>query len=270
MFGKLFVQEWLDYKKAVVFGTLSVALVVVVLSFPVHLLNIQFLSSLASIVAIVGASAAFVATCIFLGLGYWQTTRGSRAYFTFTIPATGRQVFWAKVVFAYLMAMAAIAIILVALLSTLWANARASGESLSVWFGPIRDFLGQLGAWKVITVGVVILLFVFLYVSAVAALISITAQEKYQRHAGTFILAIVLAYAVGQLLNVVSMIFLPGALSLSTGELTWATMASTLIETIRTGADPNVLGLGFIPVTLVYLSSLTWWGLRTIERPSVR
>ncbi|MEW6961084.1 hypothetical protein [Trueperella pyogenes] len=270
MCGKLFVQEWLDHKKAVAFGTLTAALVLVVLLFLLHLLNIGFVSAMASFAAVGGAGAAIVATCIFLALGYWKTTRGSRAYFTFSIPATGRQIFWAKVLFAYLMVVAAIVIFLGAVLLTMWNNARTRGVSLTESLAPIRTFLVVLGTWKVATGVVLILLFLFLYVAVVAALISITAQEQYQRHAGAFVFALFLVYIAVQTLSLLATFFLPGTINLATGELSWETMFPAVLETIRTGADPVVLGLGSIPVSIVFLSGVIWWGVRAVERPSVR
>ncbi|MDP9800865.1 glucan phosphoethanolaminetransferase (alkaline phosphatase superfamily) [Arcanobacterium wilhelmae] len=267
MFGKLLAQEWIDHKKTVVLGTLTVALVIVALSFPLQMLGIGVVSGMASGAAVGGAGAAVVATAVILAIGYWRTMRGPRAYFTFSVPARGREIFWAKVVFAYLVLVASILIVLLAVLSIMWHYGSKAGISFSQALAPLWNTLTAMGTGYFVAGLVLTLVVLFLDVAAVAALISITAQEKYQKFGvGGFVSALVVLYVASQVVSVVGMLAIPGVMNLESGSLSWGFMLPQFVEALRTGGQPNVLGLGFIPANFVLLGGVTWWGVRSIER----
>ncbi|MFC5281729.1 hypothetical protein ACFPGO_07595 [Arcanobacterium canis] len=266
MFGKFFTQEWHDNKATIYIGTLGVALAFIVISFPLQMLGIGFISSMASGAAVGAGVAAAIATMVLLGLSYWKTMRGPRAYFTFTIPARVGEIFWAKVLFAYLTILVSLLVVIFGVASIVlhyaWKN------SLEFWqvVEPMWNALSQFTPWKVVVVILVVALYVFLMVASIAALISITAQEKYHRFGGgAFVGGLIVFYAACQIVSLAGMLLIPGSVSLTTGQLSWDLMLPSFIDAIRTGGNPTVLGLGCIPVLFALMAGIIAAGLRSIR-----
>lgn len=273
MIGTLFAQEFRASWKTL-FGSIGIALLVIALGFGVSLLKVPGLGQLGFGIAML---VAIVITPFVLGLlaeGYWRTMYGREGYFTMTLPVRGRTLFSSKVLYGILMAFVALAIMAVCVVVGVAVSAVSQGRSWGAGFGMVRDVLAAVEPSTMgFLIGAVLLQIVFTVVAG-AAVISIGAQGRFNHMGfGAPVLGAVFVYVAMQVLGLAAMLFVPFGLRISgpdAGSLVAEGMLDDFVTAVTSpgaaSAEPNVIGLGIVPLSIVVTAVLWWWGVRSVER----
>ncbi|WP_167202762.1 hypothetical protein [Actinomyces respiraculi] len=219
-----------------------------------------------TLMAVTGAAIAFALPVPIIAIHtlaeYWQTMHGRRGYLTMSLPARGREVFGAKVL--YLMAAVMVALVIavggltVVVLVRAWMNDVPPAD---VWDGilSLLDLIGTAAAWSIGAVAVVQLLsFLVMWVSVM----SIAAQTRWNHLGiGGAVIGMVLVYLVCQVLFAAAMMLVPLGMDMGTGDL----VARSMLPDLLSGVEPTVLGLGFVPVSVLVSIALAWWAVHALE-----
>ncbi|MCL3778072.1 MULTISPECIES: hypothetical protein [unclassified Actinomyces] len=220
-----------------------------------------------TLMAIAGAAVAFALPApIILVHGlteYWQSVHGQRGYLTMSLPARGREVFAAKVLYLLAAAVTALAITVAGLTLVVLVRSWMDGTSPAQVRDQalaLLDLVGPAMTWTVLGAAV---LQVLCWVVMWAGVMSIAAQTRWN-HLGVtgVVIGMVLVYLVCQVLYAAAMVLLPLGIDLSTGELVARSM---LPDLLRDASDPTVLGLGFVPVAVLISAVLAWWAIHCLE-----
>lgn len=214
----------------------------------------------------VGALVAFVLpvpVVLVHGLTeYWQSVHGPRGYLTMSLPARGREVLTAKVLYLLTATLSAFVITVAGLALVVLAHSWMDGVSpVQVWDRALA-LLHLVGPTEVWTVLGAALVQVGCSVVIGASVMSIAAQTRWG-HLGVAgaVIGLLLAYLACQLLYSAAMILLPIGIDLRTGLIVTRSMLSELLS----GVEPTVLGLGFLPAAIVLTAALVWWAVHCLE-----
>lgn len=261
MFATLFAQEFRENGKKVA-GVLGVALLVVAVSAGGVLLKIPLVSAGLKAVLVIASVAVPFVIIVQLASAYWTSMYGSRGYFTHTIPARGRDLYWAKTLFAMLFGLLGQLFAAFGLLVSYILMSREAGMSLAESLRALIDIAGKTPTAVVAIFVVGLLLSLVQWVFGGAAVMSIGAEGRWNRQGFTVpAIGLVLLYLAGQVLSFLGML-LPGSIDLGTMSFSWGSMLADL----RNGAENPHIGLGMIPMTLLLTIVLALFGIRSIER----
>lgn len=194
---------------------------------------------------------------------YWQSMHGRRGYLTMSLPARGREVFGAKIIYLLCAAVVALAVTAVGLAVVIAVRAQIAGTSpAEVWHQALAYF-EVVGAVKVAIVIGIVVLQILTWVLMWAAVMSISAQTRWNHLGiGGVVLGMAALYLVCQVVYAVAMILMPVGLDMTTGEIV---VRSMLPELLR-GDEVTVFGLGFVPASILLCVGLAWWAVRALER----
>lgn len=206
---------------------------------------------------------------VVLALDYWQSMYGREGYFTMSLPVRGRELLAAKTLHAALIALASVLLACGGAVATLVAGARLDrvpvGEALSGWW----DRLGALPGATVWLVVVGAVLYLGALVVQVASVLSISAEGRFNHlGAGAPLIGLVVLYLVNQVVSLVAMLWIPVGVLLQgpdAGQVVARGMWGGFVEAVRTGADPDVIGLGSLVSGVVVAALLAWWAVRSVE-----
>lgn len=266
MLSRLFAQEFRENGRRVA-TLIGVCLLVGAVSFGVAMLDLPVFSALAQSMVVLACIGCPLLLFIALGASYWSTMYGARGYFTHSIPARGRDLFWAKTLFAYCCGLIGYLVAGAGILANLAVMAHQRGTTFRVVFDEVASGLDGAPAWIVVLIVVGLLVAVANVVFGAAAVMSIGAEGRWNRHGFAVpALGLVLLYIAGQIASLVGILVIPGAIDLATSRFVWTTMLPDFVDAVRTNADPHVLGLGMLPATLLLTTGVVWWGIASIEK----
>lgn len=219
-----------------------------------------------TLMAVVAAAIAFALpvpiVAIHTLVEYWQTMHGRRGYLTMSLPARGRELFAAKALYLVAAVMVALLVAIGGLAVVVFARAWMDGVApAEVWDGILGmlDLLGGTAAW---TMGTVMVLQLLSFLLMWASVMSIAAQTRWiHLGIGGVVIGMVLVYLVCQLLFAAAMMLLPLGMDLGTGDL----VARSMLPELLSGDEPTVLGLGFVPVSVLLAAALAWWAVHALE-----
>lgn len=273
MMGKILVHELRSTRKAL-FTTLGIMMLVSVVSLTVAALRVPFLGALCLLIGVFAIAALVPAALIVLAVNYWRTMYGREGYFTMTIPVKGRTLFWAKVVYASIAAAVAAVLTLggaaLATISFGLSQRFSFGDSV----GLIRTLIESIDTPLLGFIVAVVAVQLFFVIVAGAAIMSIGAEGRFNHLGiGAPVIGAVLLYVVMQVLALVSMLFVPFGLKIAgddAGTFVARGMWHDFVKLLESGgaatSDPEVIGLGVLPVSVIVTVLLAWWGVRSIER----
>lgn len=266
MFARLMRQEFLDNRKSlgmILGGSLLAILVSTVLA----LLKIPFLSNFGRLTLFVIALVVFFGVLVQLAESYWKTMAGPRGYFTHTIPVRGRELYAAKVLFAFLAGLVGLLVAFLAFGIGFGVNLYETGMSV---LQIIEGFVEGLRAMPrpILLLGIIwVPLYLLGLICSVASVMSIGAQGRWNRHGfGAPAVGLVLLYVLNQAVSVIGMLFVPLLLDVESGALEFTFMLPMLLDSLRTGAEPAGFGIGSLIMSGLLAIIMAWWGIRSIER----
>jgi len=229
-------------------------------------LNLPVLNAIGALGAVISFGLSIPGVLIHTASEYWQSMYGSRGYLTMSIPARGRTLYAAKVLYAFAAGLVMVCFTAVGLLTTAWVMARAQGIGLGELLQPIREMLDLVSTGWVIGFIVYMIVELACVIVCVSAIMSIGAQGRWNRFGfGAPLVGFVGLYVVAQALSLALLLTVPVSIGIPSGDIVNTWMLPDFIEAVRTGGDPNLLGLGFIAVWPVLAVVLGVWGVRSIE-----
>lgn len=250
-------------------SVVGVIALVALVSLAAALLRLPLLGPLGQGVATAALIGLVPVVLVVLAVDYWQTMYGREGYFTMSLPVRGRELLAAKTLHAALVALVTTLLACGGAVLVVVARARLDrvpvGEALSGWW----DTMGSLPGGMVWLVLVGVVLYLVALVVQVASVLSISAEGRFNHlGAGAPLIGLVILYLVNQLVSMVAMLWLPVGVLLQgpdAGQLVARGMWGGFVEAVRTGADPDVVGLGSLPAGVVVAALLAWWAVRSIE-----
>lgn len=269
MIGTLFVQEFRSTRKSMLTVT-GIMLVVAALGTGTGALQVPILGGLGYGLAIVAAVSLTAIVLALLVEHYWRTMYGRQGYFTMTLPVRGSALFTAKVLYGLAATYVAVAFTALTLLAISVVYSMSQGHTPLSF---ARDLVAQTeGAMLWFIVGVMLVQLTFAVITG-AALISIGSEARFNHLGfGAPVIGYVILYFVMQILALAAMLFVPLGIVLTgadAGTIVSHGMFDDFIASIRdtSGAtEPNVLGLGLIPLSVVVAAVFWWWGARSVDR----
>ncbi|MBN9613701.1 MAG: hypothetical protein J0H64_09655 [Actinobacteria bacterium] len=269
MIGTLFAQELRTIWKRLAV-TIGIVLLVAAVSLVMLALRMPFFGALGLGVAILSAVILAPVTLCLLAENYWRTMYGREGYFTMSIPAHGRSVFAAKVLYGLLVCYVALGITALLLLATVTAYAMSVGQQPT---DVLHDFLTGLGpavAWFLV---VSIALQSTYTVIVGAGLMSLGAEARFNHLGfGAPVIGAVILYFATQLLGLAAMVLMPLGFTITgpdAGHFVGQGMLPDLIRALEhpeAGNQPTVIGLGVFLVSIALSILFAWWGACSVER----
>lgn len=233
----------------------------------ITLLDVPVLSNISTVLAAMAFLAPVMVVFVHCLVEYWQSMSGQRAYLTMVIPVRGRQIYTAKVAYAVLATVVTVLAALPGLLVAYLANAHIQGVGPAQAYEPVAQTLESVGAGHMTLFVGTFLITLLAYLVMYTALMSIGAQGRWNHLGpGAPLIGLVILNLVSQAVTLVAMLFVPFSIDLTTGDLGTRLMLGPFLETLGTDTDPQILGLGFIPVTWLLAAGMGWWAVRAVER----
>lgn len=278
MMSKLVHHEFLTTRKAL--GTITgwLLLVGVVSLVPVAI-PVPYVNNVGFLLAIVSFAGIAPVLLAYLIYNYWQTMYGRRGYFTMTLPVRGRVIYWAKALYALIVAaLGAVATVIGAWLLTVAMDLGARISLGTMWSRLWHNVLGSFGdaAWPIL---LIVLVQVVAYIFAIPAMMSVSAQARFNHlGVGAPIIGGVLLYLTVQLTSLLAMMFFPLGIVLvgpDSGSIVAQGMWAQVVELAQNPGPhsdmPHILGLGMLVSAAIVTVTVVWWGIRSIEqRTSLR
>lgn len=273
MMSKLVQHEFLTTRKALVTITSWLLLVGIVSLIPVAI-PVPYVNNMGFLLALVSFAGIAPVLFAYLVYNYWQTMCGRRGYFTMTLPVRGRMMYWAKVAYALIVMVFALAVTMAGAWLLTAAMDIGARISIGAMWGRFWDsVVGSFGdiAWPLL---LIILVQVLAYILAIPAMISISAQARFNHlGVGAPIIGGVLLYLTQQVTALLAMMFFPFGMVLvgpDSGSIVAKGMWAEVVELVQNPAAqsdiPQVLGLGMLVSTTIITVTVVWWGIRSIER----
>lgn len=200
-------------------------------------------------------------------IDYWQSMYGQRGYLTMAVPARGREVFGAKVLFSLAASLVSVVFAALGVTAAVLVSAWARGAEVSSVFAPLREVIDGIGVgffWGFVAF---LILQMLAWIVIIEAVMSIGAKARWNRMGlGAPVIGVLAVYLIGQVLTVAAIIVVPVGLDLPSHQIVWEGSLPSMVATWGTGEDPSVLGLGFLPVPLVLAAVLAWRAVLAIEK----
>ena len=267
MIATLYSQEFRTTRKAIL-PTIGIMLAVIVASLAVAALRVPILGELGLGLAIAGTLALTPVVLALLVAHYWRTMYGAQGYFTMTLPTRGRTIFAVKVLYGITAAL--VALVVSAGLLALAAMAFALSQGLGA-FDFLREGLETLPPAVGWAVGAALVFLIVFAVIAGATAMSVGARGPFNHLGfGAPVLFMVVLYFAMQLLSLAAMLVIPLGVQLTgpeAGAVVGKSMLGEFVAAIKDPAvEPSVLGLGMIPVYVIVMVVLAWWGARSVDK----
>ncbi|MGO1306364.1 MAG: hypothetical protein ACTMIH_03005 [Microbacterium gubbeenense] len=269
MIRKIFAQDLSATWKSLS-STVGILMLVATVSLVISVLEVPVLGGIGLGVAII---AMIALTPIVLGIlaeNYWRTMYGREGYFTMVVPATGRALFSAKVLYGIAASLAAVVLTALGLFACAAVFAQSVGQDV---FEFLRLGLEQLGAsmtW--FFVGCVVLQLVYLVIVG-AGIMSVGARARFNHLGfGAPVIGAVLMYVAVTVVGFAAMLFVPLGARLTgpdAGSFVAEGMFRTFVDEVAGGTSgeaPEVFGLGILFVSVAASCLFAWWGARSVQR----
>lgn len=264
-FVKLFQQDHLDTRKW--FGTLAaVFAITVIISAALVATGWPIVQGLMLFIGIMVTALIIPAALGVLGYNYWQSMYGRRGYFTFSIPTAGKNLFLAKVAYAWVVTLVSMLAMTLAAGALAAAVALGNRESPAELFQQIWQLFPPIGTgWTIAIVAIMVGQVLLLVVNA-AAIMSIGAQSRFSSLGfGAPVIGAIIFYVAAQLINLAALFLIPISVSVdgpNAGSIVWSGMLSNIGPT----GEPTMIGLGTVLTALVVAAGMAAWATNAIER----
>lgn len=231
------------------------------------LLELPVLSSTLLVGAFVALVAMPAVVSIQIGIEYWASMRGARAYLTMSLPVRGRVIFAAKTLYAVIAVLVSAAVATLLVIGWFASFAHLLGVTLEQVFEPVRQMISLVGIGMLVFYGLTVVEGVVVMIIEVAAVMSIGAQGRWNRLGfGAPAVGLVIVYVVNQITALVATLLLPLSLDIPSGRVVGRMMLPQFIEAVRADQEPHLVGIGSVVVAPILAAILVWWAVRAIER----
>lgn len=230
-------------------------------------LRLSFFSGMGLVLTII-ALVAMPGSLIALScMRYYRSMYGQAGYFTMTIPARGRTVYWAKT--TWILIVIAFGFILSALGGLLLVSS-ITGQGL--WEVLNAALGGSSGSAISLPMAVcAVLLTIVNLVTVLIWAITYGSEGKYNHlGVGGPVIMAILGYTVNQFVGFVGLLFFPIGMDMAAGgkivfEGTFGSLVAEITGSSAPGTPP-VVGFGWLPAFLVLIATAVAWAIRSIER----
>lgn len=270
MIRTLFAQEFRITRKWLLVSV-GVALVVAFVGYSLALFSMPVLSSVGLVIGILATSIITPLVMGILVASYWRTMYGSEGYFTMTLPVRGRNLYWVKVIYGFAVVVLAAIITVLAVFGGVLIFAGSEGATVSEFTGALSQMVNDFG-WGIVWFLIVcILLQLAFTVIAGATIMSVGAQGRFNHLGfGAPVIGAILLYVAMQIITFASMLFIPFSLKFVGSEVTIVSegMWNAFVESVTdpNAGDPEFIGLGIVPVSLILTVLFAWLGARSVDR----
>ena len=231
------------------------------------LLELPVLSSTLLVGAFVALVAMPAVVSIQIGIEYWASMCGARAYLTMSLPVRGRVIFAAKTLYAVIAVLVSAAVATLLVVGWFASFAHLLGITLEQVFEPVRQMISLMGIGMLVFYGLTVVEGVVVMIIEVAAVMSIGAQGRWNRLGfGAPAVGLVIVYVVNQITALVATLLLPLSLDMPSGRVVGRMMLPQFIEAVRADQEPHLVGIGSVVVAPILAAILVWWAVRAIER----
>ena len=143
-------------------------------------------------------------------IDYWQSMYGQRGYLTMAVPARGREVFGAKVLFSLAASLVSVVFAALGVTAAVLVSAWARGAEVSSVFAPLREVIDGIGVgffWGFVAF---LILQMLAWIVIIEAVMSIGAKARWNRMGlGAPVIGVLAVYLIGQVLTVAAIIVVP-------------------------------------------------------------
>lgn len=210
-------------------------------------------------------------TQVVLALDFWRSGFGRMGYLTQTLPRKGSTIYWAKLVWAWLASLAALALA-VGLFLVAWpAAARSMGGSVGDAYASLRDgwvlFTELAPTWVVVAGVVAAVAMVLVWPVQYYFAASVGSQAPMNRlGVGGPVLVWLGLYVASQVLIFLSFAAVPLAIGMRGDQL--AVVRFDLFAEMAAGAgsSADVMPFGFLPAVLLITLIALVWSVRSWSR----
>ncbi|WP_277211320.1 hypothetical protein [Isoptericola croceus] len=222
------------------------------------------------LVLAMGAIFAVVpAAQILLAVVYWQSSYGRMGYLTQTLPVRGSSIYWAKIVWAWLVSLAGAALSVGLVLAVSPLLARGVAVERGDLFRPLREgwaLLTEMApAWAVVAMVVLLVALVLIWPAQYFFAASIGSEAPLNRlGVGGPILVWLGVYFVTQVLTFVSFAAVPLAVGVEGDQL--GIVRFDLFAEMVAGSSADVMPIGFLPALLLSTLVCLGWTARSWNR----
>lgn len=258
MTSTLFKHEWLRTWRWLTLLTLAAILVVGTMS-GVSMLLPGPLNVLLAVIAIIVGVGYLFAVPLLISLDFYRSCYSKTGYFTAGIPADGGTIFAVKAGYAYLVTLASLAVGVALQIPASIATGAASGVSASETLDTLWraiGFLGDLPAWVVILLVVVVLAFPLVSLAPFFFAATVGSESWINRSGfGGVVLTWFLYYVATQAAGMVGL-FIPPSLDLRRApevSLNWNPM-----EVFTAGNNAPILPLAVF-IVLIGVAIVAMW-----------
>lgn len=228
------------------------------------------LSTIGIAIALVVVLGLVPATQVVLTVDFWRSSFGRVGYLTQTLPRKGATIYWAKLVWAWLASLAALALAVGLFLLALPAATRGMGGSVSDAFASLRDtwtaFTAMAPTWAVVAAVLMTVAMVLIWPAQYYFAASVGSQAPMNRlGVGGPVLVWLGLYVATQVLVFLSFAAVPLAVGMQGDQL--GLVRWDLLAEMAAGADSaDVMPLGFLPALLLITVVAMAWSVRSWNR----
>lgn len=220
--------------------------------------------------ALMSTIALVPAVQILLAVRYWQTSYGRVGYLTQTLPLKGTTIYWAKMIWAWVVSLATTVIAVAVALPLADLVARATGEPVRI-MASLRDAWAGLSeispGWVVPAAVAMIVLTILMPPTQYFFAVSLGSQAPLNRlGVGGPILIWVAVYVAVQIITFVSFAAVPLAIGSDGDQL--ALVEFHLFSEMTAGdtGPADVMPVGFVPALVLSTLACLVWSLRSWKR----
>lgn len=260
MFTTLIRHEILRTRKwlAIIFGAATLLTLVGTLIAYTPWKIVQVLGLLLAVVAV---GAFLYVVQVALAFDYWRSSYSRTGYFTQAIPAKGSAIYGAKLLWGSIATVVALLWTVLLIVPVVFAGAHATEEELT-WVRFVDGLktgfaAAPAGVWTLLVLAVIVLAVGGLAQFYFAA--SIGSESRINRLGiGGPILVYFGLYLILQVLLFVGIVAIPFGLLVSSGGNGLELVSVDFLDQIATGANSDVVPIGFLPVLLLTMGLLIW------------
>lgn len=235
---------------------------IVLVSSAVTTLQWPVLSGLGVALGILVLVALVPVLQVALTIDYWRTSYRQLGYFTQSIPVKGSTIFWAKMLWTWLVTLGAI--VLTGLLAAVFWPAMATlfpgvESNLFALVGTGFEFVQQYASTgMIVTLALLVVVNIFIWPAQYFFCVSLGSESPMNRlGVGGPILMFVAFYTVMQLLTAVGIFALPFGLGVEQGQLGIVQQSVSFIDALGS-SDTEAMPVGFIPVLFLITAVALW------------
>lgn len=251
-----------------------VAGVAVLLALAGTLLAATGVPVLASVGLVVGLAAVFglvPAAQLMLTVAYWRSSYGRTGYLTQTLPVKGSRIYWAKLLWAWLVSLAGVAVSVGIVLAAAPLVSRGTGGQSDAMLTAIREGWATLnevtGPLGVAAAIVAMLAMVLIWPTQYFFAASIGSQAPLNRMGvGGSVLVWVALYLTVQVLTFASFAAIPLAVGMAGDRLAFVRFDLFAEMAAGSSSSAEVMPVGFLPALLAISVACIAWSVRSWNR----